>query len=372
MAAAATFDTPDGSDNHVRVRPTKAAMVVVGGSIVVAGAALTVLGIEGRFTRSSSVKEDDQIIANAVSMLPLLPTPSPVLRPFNTSWMTNSVPASSSGISAGRPSLRATRAPSTVGETEFPTYTTTTYLPTTDFPTYTTDFPTTTDRYTTPGESSGRTTSSLASNLFITRRSPTQTSSTSSDAFHLRLYWEQGYFWQEKTYETWWCMACASCNPNIFKEHCDLEDYCQENMMLAIMNCAPNQRKPKAKKGGQGSKESAKLATFTILKNGSSGLFGGGGDRIQVFNSNLCLQRMGARDIVLKRCDSSEKDQLFDGLRSDNQVMELIPFPGKLMIDGVETERCLAQHHHPRAGERIYAENCAKARNADHHWWVKY
>jgi hypothetical protein len=167
-------------------------------------------------------------------------------------------------------------------------------------------------------------------------------------------------------------MACASCNPNIFKEHCDLEDFCQENMMLAIMNCAPNQRKPKAKKGGQGSKESAKLATFTILKNGSSGLFGGGGDRIQVFNSNLCLQRMGARDIVLKRCDSSEKDQLFYGLRSDNQVMELIPFPGKLMIDGVETERCLAQHHHPRAGERIYAENCAKARNADHHWWVKY
>lgn len=142
--------------------------------------------------------------------------------------------------------------------------------------------------------------------------------------------------------------------------------------MLAIMNCAPSQRKPKAKKRKGG--EPAKMTTFTVLKNYSSGLFsdGLGGDRIQVLNTNLCLQRIGARDVLLKPCDSSVKEQLFYGLQSDNQVMELIPFPGKLMIGGVETERCLAQHHHPRNGERIYAENCARARNADHHWWVKY
>lgn len=136
--------------------------------------------------------------------------------------------------------------------------------------------------------------------------------------------------------------------------------------MLAIMNCAPSQsqRKPKGKKGK--GREPAKMATFTLLKNDSPGLFGDGlgGDRIQVLDTNLCLQRIGAIDVLLKPCDSSVKEQLFYGLRSDNQVMELIPF--------LETEQCLAQHHHPRNGERIYAQNCARARHATHNWWVKY
>ncbi len=144
--------------------------------------------------------------------------------------------------------------------------------------------------------------------------------------------------------------------------------------MLAIMDCAPNQRKPNAKaKKGKG-REPAQMTTFSVLKDYSSGLFGNslGGDRILVLNTNLCLQKMGAREIMLKQCDSSVKDQLFYGLRSDNQAMELIPFPGKMMIDGVESEKCLAQHHHPRNGERIYAQNCSRARIADHSWWVKY
>ncbi len=143
--------------------------------------------------------------------------------------------------------------------------------------------------------------------------------------------------------------------------------------MLAIRNCAPNQLKPDAKaKKGKGS-EPAQMATFTVLKN-PTGLFGSGlgGDRIQVLNTNLCLQKMGAREILLKQCDSSVEDQLFSGLRSDNQVMELVLFPGKSMIDGVEIENCLAQHHHPRNGERIYAQSCARARIADHSRWVKY
>ena len=138
--------------------------------------------------------------------------------------------------------------------------------------------------------------------------------------------------------------------------------------MLAIANCEP-QKRPKAKKG----KGPSMLTTFTALKDGSSGLFGdsSGGNRIQVHNTNLCLEKSGARDIVLKTCNTSVKNQIFYGYRSDG-LMELIPFPGKVVINGAETERCLAQHHHPRGGERIYAEDCARARNADHHWWVKY
>ena len=369
MAAVAT----DSEHYYVRVRPTKAAMVVVGGSIVVAGAALTVLGIEGRFDRSSSVKEDEAMMANAVSTLPLLPTASPVLRPTLTSALfthSGRAPLSSStSVTTSRPSLRATtNAPTDVSvPTYLPTATTEWPTSTTEFPTYSTDMPTTDlDTMTTTTTSAG------ANNFPFMTRSFTARSST-SDAFHLKLYWEQGYLWQESPLETFWCMTCASCNPNIFKEHCDFEDVCQENMMLAIMNCAPKQRQPKAAKKPHG-REPAQMATFTVLKGDSSGIFGdGGGDRIQVLNTNLCLQRMGERDVLLKRCDSSVKEQLFYGLRSDNQAMELIPYPGtKSTIGGVETERCLAQHHHPRNGERIYAESCARARNADHHWWVKY
>ena len=30
----------------------------------------------------------------------------------------------------------------------------------------------------------------------------------SSDPVRLRLYWEEGYYWQESTKEKWWCMQC--------------------------------------------------------------------------------------------------------------------------------------------------------------------
>ena len=204
MAAVAN----DGEHYYVRVRPTKAAMVVVGGSIVVAGAALTVLGIEGRFDRSSSVKEDEAMMANAVSTLPLLPTASPVLRPTLTisALFTHSGRAplsSSASLSTSRPSLRATSAPSAVSVP--------TYLPTatTEWPTYTTEFPTySTDIPTTDLDTMTTTTSAGANFPFMTRSFTTR--SSTSDAFHLRLYWEQGYLWQESPLETWWCMTCAT------------------------------------------------------------------------------------------------------------------------------------------------------------------
>ena len=30
--------------------------------------------------------------------------------------------------------------------------------------------------------------------------------SSDGDSFRLRLYWEEGYFWQECKEEMWWCM----------------------------------------------------------------------------------------------------------------------------------------------------------------------
>ena len=40
----------------------------------------------------------------------------------------------------------------------------------------------------------------------------TQTGST-SESFSLRIYWEEGYMWQESPEEMWWCLRCDSTRP---------------------------------------------------------------------------------------------------------------------------------------------------------------
>jgi len=190
--------------------------------------------------------------------------------------------------------------------------------------------------------------------------------------FHLRIYWKEGYLWQESPIETFWCMACATCNANFFEKHCVIEDVCQENMMVATVECDPEKWNRDARKG----LNPALPASFTLLKNEPiMGLFGpiSTGDRIQVYNTNLCLTRTEERDIYLLPCDSSVKEQLFFGFQPDGVEMELHPFTEKF-LRGVpfEPERCLTQHHHPREGERIYSEFCRRARAAEHSKWVTY
>ena len=41
----------------------------------------------------------------------------------------------------------------------------------------------------------------------------------SGDQFRLKMYWRNGYYWQEKTTETWWCMGCRGpCKENSVME----------------------------------------------------------------------------------------------------------------------------------------------------------
>jgi hypothetical protein len=173
-------------------------------------------------------------------------------------------------------------------------------------------------------------------------------------------------------------MACATCNVNFFERHCVIEDVCQENMMLATVECDAEKWLRDSRKGLNPDMP----ATFTLLKNEpttTTGLFGtvtttsSPGDRIQVYNTNLCLTRSGYREVYLQPCDSSVKEQLFFGFQPDGQEFELYPFAEKF-LRGVpfEPERCLTQHHHPRENERIYSELCRRARNAEHSKWMTY
>lgn len=166
--------------------------------------------------------------------------------------------------------------------------------------------------------------------------------------------------------EQWFCMACAVCDANKFDNLCKLKPFCEEDMHMALVDC----NRSKTKKGKDW------VASLNVVK-GGSGLFGSTdglkGEQIQaVASTSLCLERVGARVVLLKHCDSSEERQRWLGFHDFGQEMELIPFPGEFKKRGVVFDRCLTSHHHPREGERIYAEICDKPRRSNTNFWVTY
>jgi hypothetical protein len=197
--------------------------------------------------------------------------------------------------------------------------------------------------------------------------SPT-TNSTSSESFRLRLHWQPGYRWQESDKESWFCAACAVCNPKeLFggRKNCALQLECKEDHNLAIWGCDPS--KPLHRN----------ITEFVKLTNGSAVPFdiatdGFDGDQIQAQGTKLCLTKMiggtsyGFTSMKLKPCNSTIKEQQFFGQRGGvGQAMEIQPFPA----DG---RQCMSNHHHPRPEEQIYAELCDRSRFATNNMWCPF
>ena len=44
----------------------------------------------------------------------------------------------------------------------------------------------------------------------------------------------EGYYWQESREESWFCLACATCDNNIFSSSCTLQETCEEGMLLEL------------------------------------------------------------------------------------------------------------------------------------------
>ncbi|KAL7456057.1 hypothetical protein ACHAWC_007570 [Mediolabrus comicus] len=133
---------------------------------------------------------------------------------------------------------------------------------------------------------------------------------------------------------------------------CDIKSYCSEGMAIAVTDCSPYQW-------------SDKSASFSVLTD-NHGLFDTSlkGDQIQVHDTNLCLSQSGDRAISLQNCNSSNIEQRFVGFTSGGEgAMELTP------ANVTENDKCLTQHHHPRVGERIFVEDCKKARRSDTNLW---
>jgi hypothetical protein len=164
----------------------------------------------------------------------------------------------------------------------------------------------------------------------------------------MKLYWEQGYFWQEETIEREWCLECTTCNELTASDtgagcqDSDKDDTtCKAGDQLWIQTCYPNN-------GGN--------AIFSVVS-------GPHGEQIKIHGTSLCMERVDIRLIQLNECDDQNtvRDvQLWDGFKQSGPF-QLAP----RNHDGV----CMSQQHHPKANELVYTEVCRIAHFWDTGYW---
>lgn len=140
--------------------------------------------------------------------------------------------------------------------------------------------------------------------------------------FNMRLYWKQGYQWQESSSEKKWCMKCRS-------------NRCSKGTGIKVARC---------------NRDDWRQNFF----------FDDGRIRSRR-NKDVCLERQG-RSIVLDNCNSSQ-DQVWATLRKDE--------PFQLRIPG-NMDKCVSQHHHPRQDEKIYMTSCKRSTQSQTDKWVVY
>jgi len=176
-------------------------------------------------------------------------------------------------------------------------------------------------------------------------------------SFRLKLYWEEGYMWQESPLESFWCVT-RSYEGVDKKERCwyglDLEK-CQEDQ-LYIATCSSSDIR-------QG---------FVFLPTTISGnaeiLIQVAAPPSDGMYVNQCLQRDGTQ-IYLQTCDETIAEQRFfapNGSFADGDKFELSQI-------GRESQ-CVSNDHHPKAGEVLETHSCEgiRAPESQTSYWVKY
>lgn len=146
--------------------------------------------------------------------------------------------------------------------------------------------------------------------------------SLASRRYNLKMYWERGYCWQEEySLERKWCMECEG-------------KICEEDQILWLQECRNTLTQEFQWVEDDEDTESTK-------------------GRIKTTSANLCYTRITSNYYRLKRCSSSNKNQLFRGFHKDK------PFEIKPHDD---SNKCLNQEHHPKSGEEVKLTDCKLAR----------
>ena len=148
--------------------------------------------------------------------------------------------------------------------------------------------------------------------------------------FKLKMYWQQGYVWQEQTFERKWCIHCRN-------------GYCKAGINLYVSACySVNQYF-----------DFVNVTTTHDI------------NMIRVSGSHLCLQRFDF-DVLLEKCNSTNIQQhwISNTGAFSSYRFELTP----LTLDTY----CLTQDHHPKEDELLFLEPCAQASYDTTSYWVRY
>jgi len=157
-----------------------------------------------------------------------------------------------------------------------------------------------------------------------------------SSMFRLKMYWEEGYDWQQSSREKFYCMEC--------------EGNCREGNDVEIGHCGFES-------------EDILWQHRNMDDNGET--------QLQIVGTNLCMDMVddsgdaiSARVVSLMECDDSRDAQRF---RAQNGDWDDYRF--ELETDGGD---CISQEHHPKKNEDLYEQSCSNARGDDTSYWVKY
>ncbi|GKY96987.1 hypothetical protein MPSEU_000657600 [Mayamaea pseudoterrestris] len=146
----------------------------------------------------------------------------------------------------------------------------------------------------------------------------------SGKTFALKIYWQQGYMWQEESFERKWCVRCNG-------------DRCSAGRRVYITNC-----------------DIDSAVTEWELNYVTSSNF-----QIKVSNSNLCLTVPDdeTEPIIIDDCNTNNERQLY---RAQNGTAA---WGSHFEINAVwDKNTCVSITHHPKYSETLYLYNCLNTR----------
>lgn len=159
---------------------------------------------------------------------------------------------------------------------------------------------------------------------------------TNPVTFNFKLYWQQGYCWQQEWRERQWCLECPGTT-------------CSEDEFLWINEC--NQYDA--------------LQRFEWVQLGTDGYTGQNQGLLKVASQNLCVEQTEANVFRLKTCNEYEINQKLIGFHM-TQHFQIGPAHVNHLSD------CLTQDHHPKPYEELISQPCYVASKHRTSFWEVY
>ena len=146
--------------------------------------------------------------------------------------------------------------------------------------------------------------------------------------FRLKLYWQEGYYWQEETFERKWCMKCRNAG-------------CNHGNKIYISECGANSQR------------------FDFVPVDNDEIL------IRLHGKNLCFERVN-KDIYMHPCDAGNTRQQWYAKNGDfgGNRFEISQYGF--------SDYCITQRHHPKDDEEVELEACSQARDGQTSYWNRY